>query len=574
MLGQTISHYRIDEQLGRGGMGVVYLATDLSLKRQVAIKFAGDSSGATPDPVLLTGEARAASRLTHPNIARIYELDQTAEGRPFFVMEYVPGRNLSEMVEDKPLETPRAVEVLRAVTQALAEAHAQGIVHRDIKPGNIRIGDDGVVKVLDFGLASRVRSAPGPESDVTVTQSYASGSGAVAGTLGYMSPEQSIGKPLDARSDLFSLGCVLYQCLTGHRPFTGKSLAENISEVHLLTPPAPSKLNPLVPKYLDEITAKLLAKEPAARFQTARDLLVALDAGGGKSGKGNAAFEFLVGHRRASMAAAGALALAAALIAVFHARPYQPKPEALRWYQDGLEAIRDGTYLKASKALSETVRIDPGFALARAHLAEAWYEMDYAGKAREEMIRALRAADAGGAPGRVDRLHMEAIDYLVTGDVKESIARYKQMLERAQSSQKAMVLVDLGRAYEQAGDFKSAAESYREAVSIDPLSAAAWLHLGQLYRRTRKYKEAEAAFASAERLYQVASNMEGVTEVQYGLGALRIDQERPEEAKKILEKALESARLNANTQQQVKLLLQLATLSVKNAATGEVRKLA
>ncbi len=572
MLGKTISHYRIDQQLGRGGMGVVYLATDISLRRQVAIKFATGSREQDVDSNLLTGEARAASRLTHPNIARIYDLGETEDRQTFFVMEYVPGRNLSDLIDDGPLGIEQCLDILRAAASALSEAHRHGIVHRDIKPGNIRIGDDNVVKVLDFGLASRTLAAPGPEVEATVTANLTIPERSVVGTPGYMSPEQAAAQPLDSRSDLFSLGCVFYECLTGQRPFPARSVPECLFEVHRLVPPPPSSINPEVPKSIDLLTARLLAKDPAERFQSANEVLAALHTI--ERSRTGSPVTLLSRHRRTAAIATVLLLVAAGAYLFWRARPYQPRPEAVRWYQEGLDALRDGTYLKASKALSETVRLDPDFALAHAHLAEAWLEMDYGDRAKEEMIRAQRAGGSGARLPRVDRLHLEAVDFFVTGDFKESASRYREMLPLVQGPAQALVYLDLGRACERAGDYSCASDSFRQAARTDPQSAAAYLREGQLDRRARKYADAAKAYSSAEHLYQAASNIEGVTEVQYEQGALALDREQPAEAKDILDKALAGARLTGNTQQQVKILLQLATLGVQSGAADQVHALA
>lgn len=547
-------------------MGVVYLATDLELERRVAIKFAAEDEGGEQ----LAEEARAASRLDHPNIARIHELDRTAEGRPFFVMEYVPGRNLAAVLREGRLEAGRTAEILRAVCSALAHAHEQGVVHRDIKPGNIQMTEDGQVKVLDFGLAARVRTAQQEESGATLTYVGAGAGGGIAGTLGYMSPEQAAGLETDARSDLFSVGCVLYECLTGRRPFPAGSAAEYFSQLHGQEPAAPSEVAEGVPALLERVALRLLAKKREDRIQSAGAVLAVLEGGtvnvpGG--GAGRAAWR----RDWRWAAAASVLVVAAALAWMWSQRVYVPKPQALAWYRRGLQAVRDGTYLKASRALAEAVRVDPEFTLARAHLAETWLEMDYADRAREEMLRVRRG---GGRLSKVDRLHVEAIEYLVTGDLKETIARYEEMAGRTEGGERAAAYLDLARACERAGEPKKAKQSAERAIAADGESAAAHLRLGLLLRRERNYGRAAEELAAAGRLYEASSNLEGATEVKYAQGVLAVDREQPEEARRVLEEALESARMTGSAQQQVSILLQLATLGTRSGALNEVHRLA
>lgn len=547
-------------------MGVVYLATDLELQRRVAVKFAAEDGG----DGRLAEEARAASRLDHPNIARIHELDRTPEGRPFFVMEYVPGRNLAVLLREGLPGAERTLEILRAVCAALVHAHAQGVVHRDIKPGNIQINGDGQVKVLDFGLAGRVRTEQQEASGATLTFTGEVTGAEISGTPGYMSPEQAAGLDTDHRSDLFSLGCVLYECLTGRRPFPAPQVAEYFAQLHGQQPEPPSKVSAAVPMLLDRVTMRLLAKNRDERFQSAREVLEALDGNTvtlpvQRAGKAR-------WHKDWRWVAAACFVVVAAVLGwLWSMRTYVPKPQALVWYRQGLQAVRDGTYLKASRALAEAVRVDPEFTLARAHLAETWVEMDYGDRAREEMLRVRRG---GGRLSKADRLHVEAIEYLVTGDLKETIARYEEMAGEAEGSGRAAVYLDLARAYERSGQPKKARESAQKAVEADGQSAAAHLRLGLLLRRAREYARATEELAAAGRLYSASSNLEGATEVKYALGMLAIDREQPEEAKKLLEEALESARVTGSTQQQVSILLQQATLATQSGALDEVHRLA
>ena len=222
----TVSHYRIVQELGGGGMGVVYSAEDLRLGRRVALKFLPDHLASSPNALeRFAREARAASSLNHPNICTLYDIDES-EGKPFLVMELLEGENLKQRLARGLIPKTQLLEWTIQIGNALQAAHSKGIVHRDIKPANLFIVRDGHVKVLDFGLAKPIGAAPlrqVAESDVTLTMlpEFQSAPGSAAGTLGYMSPEQARGEEVDARTDLFSFGAVLYEMTTGHEPFPG-----------------------------------------------------------------------------------------------------------------------------------------------------------------------------------------------------------------------------------------------------------------------------------------------------------------------------------------------------------------
>src|ERR1043166_8143759 len=278
--GRTVSHYRILEQLGEGGMGVVYLAEHALLGRRVAIKTVPSATGHDPQfRARFLREARAVSTLSHPHIATIYDYGETEDGEPYIVMELIKGSTLGELMLTEKLTVGRSIEIIRQVGEALAEAHHHGIIHRDINPTNVAINERGHVKVLDFGLAKQVALSPGADSDPeqqTLMVSHTR-EGVIVGTPLYLSPEQAMGNEIDARSDLFSLGSLLYECIAGKPPFFGKSTADICAKVLRDDPPPPSSLNRDISKDLDRVTMKCLAKKPEARYQSADDLLAALE---------------------------------------------------------------------------------------------------------------------------------------------------------------------------------------------------------------------------------------------------------------------------------------------------------
>ena len=582
VIGTTVSHYRIIDKLGAGGMGEVFVAEDLILHRMVAIKFAArEGSGGLEDRLL--EEARSASALDHPNIARIYDCG-AAEGRLFVVMERVKGRTLAQIIHDGPIPLAKVLHIGGAVLAGLGAAHRAGIVHRDVKPSNVMVDEEGVVKVLDFGLAKRrpVRQLAASASSEVATMAMSTmapltGRGQVLGTPAYMSPEHVRGVNVDARGDVFAVGSLLYACVTGHSPFRGQTTAEVMGQVMHVTPHLASSSASGVPAEFDRIVMKALEKDPANRYQTAEEMRLELARlGDNMSGSGGLALMAVPVApiqarllRRKWMVGVGAGTAAIAGVGVWRFAglgSVGPSPEALRWYELGVGALRDGTYFNATSALGRAVAADDGFALGHARLAEAWAELDSIERAQREMLLALRGPGRGGSEG----LTIEAIQAVINRDFTGAIARYEALLKKASAAEKPQVWVDLGRVHEKANNMAKAIECYNGAARNSQYGAA-FLRRGVVYGQQGKMELSEKDLAQAQAIYDAGRNLEGVAEVHFQRGRRLTIRGTLGPARESLEKSLKLATDFGSEYQQLRAQMQLSmvTYSEGNGAGAQ-----
>jgi tetratricopeptide (TPR) repeat protein len=553
--GQEVSHYRLTRRLGTGGMGDVFLATDTTLDRQVAIKFLttpGDEAGRRR----LLREARAAAALDHPGICSVYEVGTDAVAGDYIVMQFVAGETLAARLRRGRLLPAEALALVRQMAEALKAAHAQGVVHRDLKPQNIILTPGGAPKLLDFGLAKRVPTSRAAAEAMTasqVTMPYA-----IVGTPGYMAPEQIRDQPADSRADLFSLGCVTYECLTGRRAFGGQTTPDVLGQVLHVDPAPPSAVVPgLGPRY-DGFCARLLRKDAAARFQSADEVIGAAIALGGESGGppadaptvpiapasvpgGRMSGPWRVSQRHTAVFIASLVALVAIVAwAVTRGTRLPPAPPAAAdWFRRGVEAIRDGSYATARTQLTEAIRLHDRYPQAYSRLAEAESELDNERAAQRALLRVAELVPNVSRLAVDERLRLDAVRAMVLRQHDQAIAAYLELASRHPDDARGWL--DLGRAEEAAWRRSAALEHYRRARDLDSQFAAAHWRVARLDAEAGRTAQALAGFDESIRLYRAGANVEGGAEALVRKGVALSSLSRFDEARKVLEEAVVAA---------------------------------
>jgi tetratricopeptide (TPR) repeat protein len=565
------SRYRIGRLLGRGGLGEVYLAHDRTLNRDVAIKFLHPDKlrGGSAQRALLR-EARAAAALDHPFICGIHEAAETDDGRAFIVMQHVEGQTLAELLLRGPLPVRDALSLCADIADALAAAHRRGVIHRDLKPGNIIVTPSGRPKIVDFGIAKVTHAVVADADRSTITDS--TGFPALAGTPGYMSPEQLQGQDVDGRSDLFALGLVLFECLTGRRAFHGSSPVETAAAILHVHPAPPSSLRRELTGAHDELVRRLLAKDPADRFQSADEVVGAirvlipdtsrthdLETTGSAPPR----------RPRTVIVTVGILllvAVAAAGIWTWRQTRGLPSvpPASDVWFRRGTEALREGGYYRAKKELEQAVALHPAHALAHARLADVSAELDDPAAAKDHLLRLAELVPDESRLPADERLRLQAVRAFVLRDVDRAIDLWQELIQR--SGPDAAAYVDLGRVQETAGRRADARASYAQAVALDNQNAAAFLRLASVDALASRRDEALAAFAQADRLHRLRSDIEGETEVLLRRGAVLNALGDLRAARTDLERALELSRGTKTLHQQLR-----ATLTLSSVTASEGR---
>lgn len=575
-----LSNYRLERLLGSGGMGSVYLARDLALDRLVAIKFiASDKAGDDSARRRLLREARAAASLEHPNICGVYEVIDAADGRACIVMQYVEGRTLADVLRDGPLDVRLALTLAGDLASALAVAHRHGIIHRDLKPQNVILTEQHRAKLLDFGVARHTGTSTIAGDGTTTTQLTTPG--VLVGTPAYMSPEQARQRPLDGRSDLFALGAVVFECLTGRRPFEGRSGLEQVSEVLHRDPPPVSSLRSGLTEQHDEFVRRLLAKAPEDRFQSAEEVLGALrvlipedwSSRWTTHQRHERSWLDLWRRRRVAYAAAAILVIVAAAGVWRWSRPtptFEGTPQAKDLYLVGTEWIRRGAYSSARRALSESVRISPGYVPAYVRLAEAAGELDDHVAARDALLNVNQfVADVDLPPD--DRFRVQAVRAIVWRKWDDAIAAYDTLAKRNPDDPGA--LLDLGRVQEAAALIVPARETYERAIEQRPDYAAAHLRLAGVLA-DQNHAAALQSFEKAEQLFETETNFDGQIEAMLQRGAFLNARGELLAARKALERALDLATGLNNREQRIRARLELSSVTASEGRFKEAQSMA
>jgi tetratricopeptide (TPR) repeat protein len=542
----------------------------------VAIKVV--SPGRVGDAVAerrLVQEARAAASLDHPCICPVYDAGTGADGRTFIVMQYVEGETLADRLRRGPLDVRHALLVAADVADALSVAHQRGIVHRDLKPQNVMLTPSGRPKLLDFGLAKRQAGEGLAGIAVAETHTALTVQGAIVGTPGYMSPEQVRGQPIDGRSDLFSLGAVLYECLTGRRAFAAPTTIDTYGQILNVDPPPVSAVRAEASPSLDLLCARLLAKAASERFQSADEALGALRVLANASVATKTDPRPAPNRPEVRYLAALVLVAAAALGGFAWSRwpaaPPEVPGDAAAWYERGTASIRDGAYHRALLSLTEAIRLHPAYPQAHARLAEAQNGLDEEAEAARSLARAEREARDQPLP-EDDRLRLDGIAGLVLRDNQRAVAAYTALAARRPDD--AGVRIDLGRAQEAAELRTDARASYLKALALDRQYAAAHLRLGRLAADEGRRDEALAAYREAERLYGIASSLEGQAEAVLRQGAFLngLGEIRP--ARDLVARAASLAARTDSLFLQVRAALESASVTASEGRYSEAEAIA
>lgn len=500
----TFSHYRVLEQIGEGGMGVVYRAHDERLDRDVALKF-------LPPAALIRSAARkrfhkealTLSKLNHPNIATVHDFD-TQDGIDFLVEEFIDGLSLDVLLNSGPLSEREIVQLGSQLAEGLSAAHAHGVIHRDLKPSNVRITSDARLKILDFGLAVVLRSEASPTA---VTQSLSEADG-LSGTLPYMAPEQLLGRKLDARTDIWAAGCVLYEMATGRRPFLGAGPALTDAILHQ-PPPAIAKLNPKIAAAIESVIQKCLDKDPERRYGSAQEIAVDLRRAASPAAAPSldSRWRRWAGHIIAVAAAFAVIGIGMRLQIALRGSadkqnaaeikaPALPAPhESYLAGQRYLERWDKPSNLDAAIGkFQQAVSADPNFALGFSGLGEAhWakYRLEHDVRWIDEAEKDCRRAAELNA-------ELPAV-YVTLARVHNGKGEHDLALQEIQEALRLEPLnadAWLGQAavYASMGQEEKAESTYKKATVLRPQDWGGYYELGVFYYRQRRYSDAAAQF--------------------------------------------------------------------------------
>jgi len=550
-------------QLGRGGMGEVWAATDRHLGEPVAIKtIAAAILGDEQSLVRFKREIQLARRVAHRNVCRVHDIfEDRGAGAPrvFLTMELLEGETLAASLKATgPLSCPDALWVLRQLADGLTAAHAAGIIHRDLKPANImllRADSSPRVVIMDFGLAR----TPETDADGGISQPHHP-----LGTPDYMAPEQITGADISPATDVYALGSILFEMLAGEAPFRGGNTLESVMRRAREVPrPLSGTVRGVTPR-IDAAIARCLAFQPERRFQQAADVVAAVESTWPRPS---------FGPRRVRWIAGLGLALAAALAAVsLWPRAPRMSAEAARWYADAQQSLAEGATVRALNDIERAVNAAPAFAPAHAALAEVYYELDMPMRAQEVLLKANQLAPNRRSLPADDQAYIDGVQALVVHECDSAVQAFRARAEPA-SGDRAYRLMTLARAYEHCGHRDEAATTLAAAATLDPNNAAVVLRQARMQASLQKYDAALPALEKAEKLFRERGNAEGVGEVLATRGILEARRDRLDAADQALDRAADVAHALDEPRLQIRVLLWQAVVHRKRDDMERARAL-
>jgi predicted negative regulator of RcsB-dependent stress response len=573
----VLGRFRIVRLLGKGGMGEVYEAEDLQLGRIALKTILPEVAISNRAFDRFRREVQLARKVSGLQVCRIHELFLLpAEGRyaktAFLTMEFLDGITLSQLLDrDGALPSNRALPIALDLCEGLRLIHQEGIIHRDFKSGNVMLcRRNGKVRavLMDFGLAfdatldvhtpdAVTRSAP---ADRTLP-------GSIAGTPAYMAPEQFEARPVSPATDIYALGVVLYELVTGLHPYAADTPV-GAAIRRAKAPAPPSSIQPNIPRHWDRVIEQCLRYEPKQRFQSAEQVAKALKASPINLNNLRRDNPWLMRLAAFFLLACTACAVYAIVLSIGR---HRPSAEVQRSYAAGIEALREGSYLKASHAFENATRQDDRFVMAHARLAETWFDLDFDGSGQREML--IATSEERNVPP-LDRMYLAAIRATFLQDFPGALTLYRKILDRLPAVEKPAGYVDLGMAYERAGDPKNALTSYERAATLDGGNPASQMHLAVLNSRLHNIPEAEAGFSRAEKLFRDEVNLEGLAELDYQRGYLANEREATEEANSYLNRALGEAQQLPSVQLEIRVLTQLSSVAYSSDHDSQAIELA
>jgi serine/threonine protein kinase len=559
----VLGRFEIIRFLGAGGMGEVYEANDRQMGRIALKTVRRDFSWDERILSRLREEVHIARQIADPHVCRVYEFfpipaqDESPE-TACFTMEFLDGRTLSHYIEESgPLRWPQFKQLALDICDGLQAIHEANFIHRDLKTSNIMLVERAgrlQAVVMDLGLVRKSLAVAAAASGSGVAG--ISGAARVVGTPQYMAPEQFQGETVTPATDVYALAVVFYEMLLGRHAFESSTPIGAAAERAKPLARISSARHDVAPE-VDQVIERCLKYDPVNRYQSAREVAHALEATQSASGIARKARRYAGGHRFVTVLVALVMLASIAVITLSN-RPVEISPDALQWYDKGLAALREGSYVTAISALERAVGHEQNFALAHARLAEAYSELDFKGRADHEMLLASTPS-ARTRASKLDRDYLQATRDYVTENLTAAVADYKRILRELPDGQKGIGYLDIGRAEQRSGDIPGALQAYSQAALLPPESPAPFLRRAILEGRENQSDAADRDFDRAAALY--GPNLEGKAEVNYQRGYVASTHGQLPEARKLINKSLQEAEEIRSTQLMARALLRLAVIN-------------